>query len=396
MIKITAGILLSLCVYQAATAIAADAPAAHRTLTPDDFYGVQDVTDPQVSPDGLWVAYVVTANDREADEARSAIWMVSWDGSQRLALTSAAEGTGNPRWSPDGRYLAFVATPAGSDQGQIMLLDRRGGDARQLTSVTGDIGDYAWAPDGKRLVFTLVQGEAGSGPKPIVIDALHFKQDGDGYLAQGRRRHLYLLDVESKHMEQLTRDPQFNEDLPTWSPDGRRLAFIRTHEQGVDPDGREDIAVMEPVAGAAARSIVHPYAPNAQKLRWSPDGTSIAYLQGLEPKFNAYIQDHLTLVPAAGGAPRSLADKLDRAVTSFAFAPDSASIAVTVEDDGVQYPARIDLASGAVTRQLPAGPFVVTALSSAAGHTALLEANDGSPAEVYALESGKLRKLTAH
>ncbi len=102
-----------------------------------------------------------------------------------------------------------------------MLLDRRGGDARQLTSVTGDIGDYAWAPDGKRLVFTLVQGEAGSAPKPIVIDALHFKQDGDGYLAQGRKRHLYLLDVESKHSEQLTRDPQFNEDLPTWSPDGR-------------------------------------------------------------------------------------------------------------------------------------------------------------------------------
>ena len=69
-----------------------------------------------------------------------------------------------------------------------MLLDRRGGDARQLTSVTGDLGEYSWSPDGKRLVFTLVQGEAASGPKPIVIDALHFKQDGDGYLGAGAQR----------------------------------------------------------------------------------------------------------------------------------------------------------------------------------------------------------------
>ena len=129
--------------------------------SPDDFYRVQDVSEPQVSPDGAWVAYVVTSNDREADEARSAIWMVSWDGSQHLALTAAADGTDKPRWSPDGRYLAFLATPAGSEKAQIMLLDRRGGDARQLTSVTGDIGEYAWAPDGKRLVFTMESGESG-------------------------------------------------------------------------------------------------------------------------------------------------------------------------------------------------------------------------------------------
>jgi dipeptidyl aminopeptidase/acylaminoacyl peptidase len=394
LIKITAGLLLSLCVYQAATA--ADAPAARRTLTADDFYRVLDVSEPQVSPDGLWVAYVVTTNDRESDEARSAIWMVSWDGSQRLALTAAADGADKPQWSPDGRYLSFMSTPPGSDKAQVMLLDRRGGDARQLTSVSGEIGEYAWSPDGKRLVFTMESSDASSQPKPMVIDALHFKQDEDGYLTQDRVRHLYSFEVDSKHLEKLTTDSAFNEDLPVWSPDSRQIAFIRTHEQGADQDGREDIDVIEAVAGATPRKIARPYAPNTQRLAWSPDAKQIAYLQGLEPKFNAYMQDHLALVPAAGGASRPLAEKLDRAVMSYAFAADSASITVAVEDDGTIYPARVDLTSGSVTREAAAGPSVISALSSAGGHTALLLTKDDAPAEVYALEAGGLRKLSAH
>lgn len=137
------------------------------------------------------------------------------------------------------------------------------------------------------------------------------------------------------------------------------------------------------------------YAPNTQKLAWSPDGTLIAYLQGLEPKFNAYMQDRLFVVPATGGVPRALTDKLDRAVMSFAFTGESV-ITIAVEDERAQYPARVDVASGAITRDVPAGAFVVSALTSAGGHTALLQSNDNAPTEVYALEGGQLRKLTQH
>lgn len=388
-----ASILLS---AYAAQSIGAEPTAVRRTLKTDDFFRVQDLSDPQVSPDGLWVAYVVTSSDRDADEARSAVWMVSWDGSQRLALTSAADGTGKPKWSPDGRYLAFVAKPAGADKGQIMLLDRRGGDARQLTSVTGEIGEYAWSPDGKRLAIAMEQGDEEKLPKPIVIDARQFKQDEDGYLRAGHGRHLYLFDIESKRIDALTTDPEFNEDLPAWSPDGRQIAFIRTNEKGPDQDGRTDIDVIDARPGATARNVVRPYAPNTQTLAWSPDGTLIAYLQGLEPKFNAYIQDRLFVVPSAGHVPRPLTDKLDRAVMSYAFTGDAAAMVIAVEDDGTIYPARVDLASGAITRQVPAGRFVVSALTSEGGHTALLQSNDNALAEVYALEGGQLRKLTAH
>jgi dipeptidyl aminopeptidase/acylaminoacyl peptidase len=391
--RIAARLVLLACALQG---LATEASAVGRTLSPDDLYRVQDLSDPQVSPDGLWVAYVVTSNDRDADEARSAIWMVSWDGRQHLQLTNAADGTGKPKWSPDGRYLAFVATPAGSEKAQIMLLDRRGGDARQLTSVTGDIGEYTWSPDGKRLVMIMQQADEAKSPKPIVIDALHFKDDDDGYLGVGRARHLYLFDIESKRADALTSDPAFNEDLPAWSPDGRHIAFLRTKEKGPDQDGRADIDVIDPAPGATARNLVRPYAPNVQRLVWSPDGTLLAYLQGLEPKFNAYMQDRLFVVPSLGGAPRALTDKLDRAVMSFAFAADSSALTIAVEDDGLVYPARVDLVSGAINREVAGGAFVVSALSSGGGHTALLQSNDTALAEVYALEGGQLRKLSAH
>jgi dipeptidyl aminopeptidase/acylaminoacyl peptidase len=373
----------------------ADAPL-REPLDADDIYRIQELKDPQVSPDGLWVAYVVATNDRAADEQRGAIWMVSWDGAQQLALTAPASDTDQPRWSPDGRYLAFLGASVGSDKPQIMLLDRRGGEARPLTAVSGEIRDYAWSPDGRRIALAMDQpGDAEKRPKPIVIDAMHFKQDEDGYLAAGRRRHLFLAEVESKRVETLTSDPQFNEDLPVWSPDGARILFTRTRELGADEDGRSDIDVIEARPGAVARTVARPYAPNVQKLAWSPDGTMIAYLQGLQPKFNAYMQDQLVTMPAAGGPPKDLSAKLDRAVSSYTFSA-AHTITIAVEDDGTAYPASVDVDSGTIVRAAPAAPFVVSSLASRAGHTALLRADDHALAEVYALEAGGLRKLTAN
>jgi len=387
-----AGLLMSLV---AAHAQPADVPA-RRLFTSDDLYRVRALSDPQVSPDGLWVAYVVTTSDRDADEQRSSIWMVSWDGTQQLALTSAAGDTDKPRWSPDGRYLSFLRSPSGSDKPQLMLLDRRGGEPRQLTTVTGEIREYAWSPDSKRMVLAMDQpGDLSKVPKPIVIEAMHFKHDGDGYRGNGRRRHLYLVDVESQRLEALTGGSEFDDDLPTWSPEGGRILFTRTRELGADQDGRSDIDIVDDKVGAVARTLARPYAPNAQRLAWSSDGKLITYLQGLQPNLNAYMQDHLVAMPAAGGAARDLTGKLDRAVSSYVFSGGRA-ITLAVEDDGTSYPARLDVDGGAIVRGASAGPFVVSSLSSQAGHTALLRTDDNSLAEVYALEGGGLRKLTAH
>lgn len=378
----------------AASCIAAtvNAATARRPLQNADIYRILDVTDVQVSPDGAWVCYVVTGNDRDTDEPRSALWMSSWDGVQQVQLTNPGKSTRAPRWSPDGRYLAFLGQPAGTDKSQLFLIDRRGGEPRALTQTDDDIDSFVWSPDGGRLALVMEADAEPKTPKPIVIDALYFKKDIDGYISDGRKRHLYLLDVATRKLEALTSGADFNDDLPAFAPDGRRLAFVRTRERGNDPDGKGDIELIDATAGAQPAALLRDYATLTQHLAFSPDGHFLAYLRGVEPKYYSYAQETLQLVPVDGGTPRTLGDRLDRVVLNYEFL-DTTTMLATIEDDGVAYPAQVDVASGTVQRLL-AAPAVVAGLSTAAGHTALLLSDDRSTDEVYALEAGSVRRLS--
>src|SRR3954451_23107117 len=137
------------------TLIPGVAQAQKRPLATDDTYNIKDVRDPQRSPDGKWVAYVVSRAIKDTDKNDSDVWMVSWDGTQNIQVTSSAEGESSPRWSPDNKYLAFVSSRQGAKGGQVWLLNRAGGEAVKLTDVKGGIADYAWSPDGKRLVLVV-------------------------------------------------------------------------------------------------------------------------------------------------------------------------------------------------------------------------------------------------
>lgn len=394
--------------FSLATSLFAQTPAK-RPIAIDDIYRMQQVGNPRCSPDGKWIAYTVTSIDREADKRRTAIWMVNWEGTQDVRLTSGGESANSARWSPDGRYLSFLAARPGEGKTQIWLLDRRGGDAQPLTDVKENLGGYTWSPDGKKLVLEMSPGEeeeasaAGAkssgapskAPRPIVIDRYHFKADVEGYLTAASRSQLYLFDVESKKLEPLTTNKNFDDSDPVWSPDGTRIAYVSN--QGKDPDqtGTNDIFVIDARAAATPQKILTAYAPNGQHLAWSPDGKFIAYLEGFEPKYNAYNQDRLAVVPSVGGASRTLTEKLDRGVVSPEFTADGTSIEFLVEDDQREYPAKVAVSGGAI-EHLTGTELVVSQKSSAGGHSAVTAGDDARAPEIYSLESGKLRKLTAH
>ena len=155
-----------------ACASAVHAAAPSRPLSLDDLAKLRGVSDPQVSPDGKWVAYVVGTIDAEKDTRDSDLWMVSWDGTQQIRLTSTTESSERaPRWSPDGKYLAFLAARGGEEEkkkgAQVWLLNRAGGEAQQLTDIKGGVSDYVWSPDGSRLCLVVDDFDPSSEPEKL-------------------------------------------------------------------------------------------------------------------------------------------------------------------------------------------------------------------------------------
>jgi dipeptidyl aminopeptidase/acylaminoacyl peptidase len=383
--------------------------SARRTLTLDDLSKVRAVSDPQVSPDGGWVAYVVGTSDLEKDKRDSDIWMVSWDGANQVRLTATAETSETmPRWSADGKYLAFLTSRGDEDEkkkgAQVWLLDRRGGEAARLTDIKGGVSDYVWSPDSTRLALIVNDPDPDDEPEkkegwkrktapPIVIDRYHFKADGDGYLGT-LRQHLAVFDVAARTHEVIT-PGVFDESSPSWSPDGRTIAFVSN--RAADPDRTADTHVftIEAKTGAVAKQLSTAAAENGGRPSWSPDGRTIAYLQGDETKFYAYGLDKLAVVPVAGGAGTVVTAALDRPVRGpLVWRPDGRGVTVVVTDDRTSYVATVAIRDGGLER-LTSGQRTVSAFAPrAAGGFAVVTGTGTDLGEVHALDGTTLRRLT--
>jgi dipeptidyl aminopeptidase/acylaminoacyl peptidase len=398
-----------------APGLAAQAPMSPSPVRPfslDDVLRVRDVSEPQISPDGGWVAYTVSISDTGEDRNKSAVWMASWDGARTVRLTTSKQGENTPRWSPDGRWLGFLSS-RDDEHTQLWLLDRQGGEGRKVTTFHSDVDDYVWAPDGKRVALVVEDADTAKPktPLPVVIDRFQFKQDEDGYLGAARR-HLYVLDVESGTTTTLT-PGAYDELLPAWSPDGKSLAFVSKRRPDFDRDNNWDLYVVDaaPRSGgvggggggggsATPRQLTTFAGPDnhpdtESRPAWSPDGRSIAYLEGGPPKLIYYAVQKLAVVPVTGGgAPRILTGALDRNVASPVWSGDGSSIYFLLEDDRAVGLARVPAAGGTIER-LVAGPRVVSAFAAApSGNVAVLASTPLLPAEVFAVDGATLRPLS--
>jgi dipeptidyl aminopeptidase/acylaminoacyl peptidase len=375
-----------------------------RTLQPQDFAAIHDVGSPQMSADGQWVAYTVRAVDLGKDKRATNLWLAKWDGSSNRALTFGDKSQFSPRFSPDGKQLAFLSGRGDDEKGdQLWLMDLAGGEARQVTTLKGEVEDFAWAPDGRHLVLVVNDPDPADEEKdkdkaeaPIVITRFQFKEDEVGYLT-ARHSHLFLLDLDGGAPVQLT-SGDHDEYLPAFSPDGKSIAFVT--KRAADPDRSDDwdIYVVGAQAGAHERQLTHtPEADGNPDWNsypaWSPDGKQIAYLHGGPVKKIEYATDSLAVIPAAGGEPKVLTAALDRNVYEPRWNPDGKTLLVRLEQDRHEVVAQVDAASGAL-KELTPMEGTADRFTAAAGHVALLWTSPTVPLELYAWDGAKRRELS--
>ncbi len=376
-----------------------------RPLTPVDVYRLQNISDPQISPEGTWVAYVLSSVDTAKDQRNADLWMISWDGRQTVQLTNTAAGESAPRFSPDGKYLSFLsdrkeasAKEDKNEGSQLWLLDRRGGEGRKITTVKGDIEAYAWSPDGKKIVLVMKDADYSDTSEdkardPFVMDRYHFKQDIEGYL-NNRRDHLYLLDIDTKKLDTLT-SGVYDETSPAFSPDGSQLLFVSNRTAEPDKNENSGIWIMDAKPGALAKQLTD-FAGAETEPAWSPDGNRIAYLQSSSAEnFTMYGEAYLAVIAKEGGKPALLSAPMDRPVKSPRWAKDGKTVTALMEDDRQCYPVQFAVADGKMKPLFSGDRSVSKLVYNKALDKWLVEMSEPQmPSELYVLDNGATRKLT--
>lgn len=379
----------------------------------DDFIKIKRVTDLQLSPDGKSVAFVVTVMDKAANRGTSDIWIAPSQGGEPRRLTSSPQSDANPRWSPDGRTIAFISTRSGSPQ--VWTIDPSGGEAVQLTKISTGASGVIWSPKGTHLAFVSsvfpdcpddesnrkrMESLEASKVKARLYDRLLFRHWNAWW--DGTRSHVFIVPAAGGTPVDVT--PGDFDTPPislggaqdyAFSPDGAEIAFVRN----IDPELRMGLGTNNDVftvsiGGGEAKKLTANKA-NDHSPRYSPDGRWIAYLAMARPGFEA---DKLSLMlyDRKSGAATNLTESLDYSAGELLWAADGSALVFSAEDKGRTAVFKLTLATKRIDKVLEGHKASSLALSPDGQKLYFLKQAIDRPNDVwsYDLKARKAARLT--
>ena len=281
---------------------------AQRVPTLDDLLTLKSAAGTQISPDGKWIAYTVGYGDFKQDAFVTQIWIVNSDTGKSFQLTRGDKSSTNPRWSPNGRWLAFLSNRI-EDKNQIFVIDPSGGEAQQLTKSETAISNFAWSDDGTVMAYTATEATA----QPLK-DRKEYYGDYDVVHEGYNYVHIWTLDVREAMKaplagKQRTKKTDFSVDSFSWSPDGSTIAFSATVNPDLIQGVTDDIYLLK-LSDDSVKKIVDQPGPDVNP-RFSPDGKQIVFDSSMGEKIYFASNSRLAIVGVEGGTPKSITDSFD-------------------------------------------------------------------------------------
>jgi dipeptidyl aminopeptidase/acylaminoacyl peptidase len=350
------------------------AQSSRRGITPEDYYAYHFASDPQISPDGRQAVWVVSRIDKARNRRVPSIWIANTDGkSASRELVGEAWTPGSPRWSPDGRSIAFTSSRAAGDtaaaterdntprRSQVWIAPVAGGAPRRVSSIPNGVSSCSWSPTGDRflcLVRTGVSDSLNTGPDRSDVrhySHITYKFNDTGWY-DDKRTHLWVIDASTGSARQITSGDDWNDSDPKWSPDGSQIVFVSDRSgKEYDESRSRDIWTISAAGGEPAK--ISSSAGRNTSPTWSPDGRTIAYLNS-EDEDAAPI---VLITPANGGKPTPAAQSLDLNPTNLQWADQRTLVFETVVR-GENHVYRIDVPLGGLS-VVTSGPRAVTSVS---------------------------------
>jgi dipeptidyl aminopeptidase/acylaminoacyl peptidase len=388
-----------------ATCVAANPPPApRRALSVDDYYDLQIATDVRISPDGTLAAFVVSKPNRVIDKVVGQIYLVRTNGGEApRPLTYAPQSASHPSWSPDGRTIAFLATRPSVKDGslgkpQVQILSLDGGEARAVTDLKNGVGDFRWSPDGSKLACVSSSNETDdavatpdSREQTDIRRYTHalYRLNGRGDF-ESLHDHIFVVELASERVEQLTRGAGWADSDPQWSPDGKRIAFVSDRSGSYFDASHPQTKIWSIAASGDDAREVSIQEGTYQSPRWSADGKEIAFI-GSEKEDGP---NTVWVGPGDGGRARAVVKDIDGATHNFVW--QRHTFYFLALDRGTEQGFAASSSTGKVTKLTSADWFITTFDINARGEVAFIANDFSQPPDVYAASRNfaRIRQLT--